>query len=81
MSLWSLIVIVAALVLVVLYIRLIVASKKEDRALLRCGSCQHWVRHNPKGVMGTCFCRGFNHGVDKPENGYCDRACPRDTKE
>ena len=72
------IVIVAALVIVALYICLVKAGKKE---LLRCSSCRHWVRYKPNGVVGTCFCRGFNHGVDKPENGYCDRACPRDTKE
>ena len=74
------ILIVAVLVLVALYIRLVIASKKYPK-VRRCGYCQHWVRHNPKGLMGTCFCRGFNHGVDKPEYGYCDRARAPSKKE
>ena len=54
---------------------------KEDHIPVRCSTCRHWVRHEPGEKIGTCFCRGFNHGVYKQENGYCDRGEPFVEKE
>lgn len=53
---------------------------KEDHVPVRCQSCRYWVRHEPGQEFGTCFRRGFMHGVDKRENGYCDRGELREKK-
>lgn len=50
---------------------------KEDHVPVRCGQCRHWTRHEEGKKMGTCFRRGFMNGVDRLENGYCDRGEPR----
>ena len=46
---------------------------KEDHVPVRCGQCQYWTQHEPGREFGTCFCSGFMHGVERRENGYCDR--------
>lgn len=38
-----------------------------------CGKCRHWSPHNPGSDIGTCFCRGFNRGVERRKDGYCSR--------
>lgn len=58
-------------------IGLILWIGKEDHVPVRCGQCRYWSRHEAGREMGTCFRRGFMHGVDKRENGYCDRGEPQ----
>lgn len=58
-------------------IGLILWIGKEDHVSVRCRECRYWTRHAPGKEIGTCFRRGFMHGVDKRENGYCDRGEPR----
>lgn len=58
-------------------IGLILWIGKEDHVPVRCGQCRHWIWHDPGNGMGTCFRRGFMKGVDRHENGYCDRGEPR----
>ena len=58
-------------------IGLILWIGKEDHVPVRCKQCRHWTRHEPGQEWGTCFRRGFMHGVDKRENGYCDRGEPQ----
>ena len=53
---------------------------KEDQVPVRCKECRYWTRHEPGQEFGTCFRRGFMHGVDKRENGYCDRGELREKK-
>lgn len=41
---------------------------------VRCGKCQHWIRNiENRKDYGTCFVAGFTHGVEKHENGFCER--------
>ena len=39
-----------------------------------CGKCKHWVRNDEnRKDYGICYVAGFAHGVERPENGYCER--------
>ena len=47
------------------------ANKVE---VIRCKRCKSWERNvESSDSYGTCYCHGFNRGILKHENGYCDQ--------
>ena len=44
---------------------------------VRCGKCAHWVPDDHRRTYGTCFKHGFQHGIRKHADGFCDSGTPR----
>ena len=58
------------------------ASTVDAVEVVRCKECRSWERNIPnRKEYGTCYCAGFSKGVEKHENGYCEKGKRRNDHE
>lgn len=56
-----------------------IAPAVDAVEVVRCHKCRSWERNIPgQEEYGTCYCAGFNSGVVKHQDGYCDKGKRRE---
>lgn len=54
------------------------ATEEDVVEVVRCGKCESWVPdEDGQSKCGTCYKRGFKHGIRKHADGFCDGGMQR----